>query len=81
MKAHGEGGVLVSLLGFMWWVYGRILGGVGGSFVVVLDLRWEMVARLDSCLAFGVGIWPSRMPFLVLFDIACVKDVSVAAHM
>jgi hypothetical protein len=39
MEVHGEGGILVCLLGRMGWVYGRISGGVGGSFVVTLDLR------------------------------------------
>jgi hypothetical protein len=39
MAVHGEGGVLVSLLGRMEWVYKRILGGVGGTFAVMLDLK------------------------------------------
>jgi hypothetical protein len=39
MEVHGEGGVLMSLSGRMGWVYARILGGVGGSFVVRPDLR------------------------------------------
>jgi hypothetical protein len=39
MKVHGEDGVLVSQLGRMGWDNGRILRGVGKSFVVILDLR------------------------------------------
>jgi hypothetical protein len=39
MEVHGEGGVLVSLLGHMGWVYGRILGGIEEGFVVTPDLR------------------------------------------
>ena len=46
--------------GRMGWVYGRILGRVGGIFVVRPDLRGEMALRLDSDMIFGVGIWPLR---------------------
>jgi hypothetical protein len=60
MEVHGKGGVLVSLLRCMGWVYGRILGGVGESF---LDLRWAMAPRLDFDMIFGAGIWPLRMSF------------------
>lgn len=53
-----EDGVLVSLLGRVGWVYGRILCGVRRSFVVSLDLRWEMTPRLDFGKIFGVGYGP-----------------------
>jgi hypothetical protein len=33
------GGVPMSFLGHKGWGYGRILGGFGGSFQVILDLR------------------------------------------
>jgi hypothetical protein len=56
MEAYEEGDVLASPLECMGWVYGRILGDVGGSFVVILDLTWKMVSRLDSGMNFGVGI-------------------------
>jgi integral membrane sensor domain MASE1 len=52
----GDGGVLVSLLGHMGWVYGRIFIGVGGSSVVAPDLKWVMAPRLDSGMIFGVVI-------------------------
>jgi len=39
MEVHREGGVLGSQSRCMWWVYGRILEGVGRSLVVILDLR------------------------------------------
>jgi hypothetical protein len=39
MKVHGEGSVLVSLLGHMGWVYRRILGRVVGSSIVTPDLK------------------------------------------
>jgi hypothetical protein len=42
------GEVLMSLLGSMGWDYGRILRGVGISFLVISDLRWEMAPSLDS---------------------------------
>jgi hypothetical protein len=40
MDVHGEGGVLGSLSGCMWWVYGGILGGVGRSSTVTPDEWW-----------------------------------------
>jgi hypothetical protein len=55
-EMHREGGVLVSPSGSIGWVYGRILGVVGGSFVVILDLRWEMAPRLDYGVSIGIGI-------------------------
>jgi hypothetical protein len=48
----------------MRWVYRRILGGVGRSLVVILDLNWEMDPRLDSSLIFGVGLRHLRKHFL-----------------
>ncbi len=56
MEVYGEGGVLVSLLGRMGWVYRRILGGVGGSFQVISDLRWERASMLDFGMICGVEI-------------------------
>jgi hypothetical protein len=47
MEVLREDGVLASLLGRMKWVYGRILGVVGRSFVATPDLRLEMASRLD----------------------------------
>ena len=58
MKVHGEGGVLVNLLGRMGWVYRRILRGVGRSFVVASYLKWEIARSLDFGMIFGVEIWP-----------------------
>jgi voltage-gated potassium channel Kch len=63
MEVHGEGGVLVSLLGHMGRVYGRVLGGVGGSYVVTRSLKWVMALRLDFGMIFSVGIWPLKIPF------------------
>jgi hypothetical protein len=40
----------MNLLGHTGWGYGRILGGAGGCFQVILDLRWEMPPRLDSSM-------------------------------
>ena len=62
MEFYGEGDVLVSLLACMEWVYGKILGGLGGSFVVIPDLKWKMAQRLDFDMIFGVGIWSLMIP-------------------
>jgi hypothetical protein len=56
MAVHGEGVVLISCLEHLGWGYGRILGGVGGSFQVTLDLRWEMAPKLDFGTISDVGI-------------------------
>jgi hypothetical protein len=80
MKVHGESGVLMSMLSCMWWVYERILWGIGWSFVIIPDLRWEMTLRLNSDMIFGVGIWPLRA-FLALFGIGWANDASFTAHM
>jgi hypothetical protein len=44
----------------MEWVYGRILGEVGGSSLTIPDLRWEIAPMLVYAMICGVGIWPSR---------------------
>jgi hypothetical protein len=54
MEVHGEGGALVSLFGG---------GGVTRSFLVILDMRWEMASILDFGMIYGVRIWPLRKPF------------------
>ncbi len=56
MEVHGEGNVPVSISGLMRWVYGRVLGEVGRSFVVIPDLRWEMIPRIDSGMTCDVRI-------------------------
>jgi hypothetical protein len=62
----------------MGWGYGRILGGVGWSFQVIPDLRWEMVSMLDFGMTYcEVGVL--KEAFLDVYGIVCVKDVSVAA--
>jgi len=33
---------------------------VGGSFLVILDLRWVTAQKLDSGMTYGVEIKPSR---------------------
>lgn len=68
MEVLGEGGVLVSLLGCMGWVYKRILGGLGGSSVITPDLKWVMVPR------FWLDLWRGDMAlkdaFLISYGIA-----------
>jgi hypothetical protein len=58
MEVHGEGGVLVNVLGRMGWVSGTILEEVGRSFVVTPDWRKKMAPRLDFGRIFGMGICP-----------------------
>jgi len=75
LEVHGEGCVLVSLLG---WVYGRILGEVGRSS----HTRFEV--RDDSKVRFWHDLWCGDMAlkesFPVLFGIACGNDASVMAY-
>jgi hypothetical protein len=52
LAVHGVG-ILISPMRRMRWSYGRILGGVGGSFQVIPDLRWEIDPKLDS----GNDLW------------------------
>ena len=47
MEVYGKGGVLVSLMGLMGWVYGRTLRRVGGSSIVIPDFIWGIIPRLD----------------------------------
>jgi hypothetical protein len=63
MEVDGEGGVLGSPLRCMGWVYG-IIGGNGEHFVVILDLRWEIVLRLVYGIIFSVRMQPLRMLLL-----------------
>jgi hypothetical protein len=81
MEVYGEGGVLVSLVGLMGWVYGRTLGRVGESFVVTPYLMWEMVPRLDFGMIVNVGDMALKEAFLVLFGIDHAKDATVGALM
>ena len=57
MEVLGEGGVLVSLLGCLGRLYGKILEGVGESSMVTPNLKWMMVPMLGSSMIFGVRIW------------------------
>jgi hypothetical protein len=50
----------------------RILEGVGGSFLAILDLRWEIAQSLTSNMICGAGIWP--FVFSNLYGIAYAKD-------
>jgi len=48
-------GVLMRFVACMRWIYGKISRRVGGSFMVILGLRWEMVPKVDSSRTCGVG--------------------------
>jgi len=41
------------------------LGGVGGSCLATLDLRWEMAPKSVSSMIFGVGLKLSRHLFQI----------------
>jgi hypothetical protein len=59
-----------------------MLGGVGGSFQAIPDLRWEMASRLYSGMIYDVRIWPLRKPFqmyMVLFGKLCFSCDSLGA--
>jgi hypothetical protein len=64
MEVHGESGVLGSPSRCMGWVYGLIVGGNGEHFVVILDLRWEIILRLVSGIIFSVRMRTLRMLLL-----------------
>ena len=48
----------------MGWAYGIIVGGNGEHFIVILDLRWEIVLRLVSSIIFSVRMRPLRVLLL-----------------
>lgn len=50
-------------MGRMGWGFGNSLGGVGSSFLVLLDSRWEIAPRLVFCRTFGVRYYPLREHF------------------
>lgn len=77
----GWGGVLMSLLRCLKWVYARTLEGVVGSSLAILDYRWEMTPLLVSGIICGVGIWLLKDTFPDLLGIACAKDASVVVHL
>jgi len=54
------GGVLMRFICRMRWVCGKISGGVGGSFLAILDLWWVMALTLSFEMTYGAGIKPSR---------------------
>jgi hypothetical protein len=75
MEVHGEVGALGSLLGHKGGGCERILRGVGGSFQVILDLRWEMAPRLDFDMIYGVGILSLRKPFWIYLVLHAQKTL------
>jgi hypothetical protein len=73
------GGVLLSLLGCMRCFYGRILGGIGGISLPILDLRWEMDPKIVSGMISWCWDMALKVAFPNLFGIACAKDASVVS--
>jgi hypothetical protein len=72
LAVHGEGGVLMSLLGRIWWGYGRLLGSYG---------KFSSHTRLElgdgSKVRFWHDLWCGYMSlkraFLGLYGIACAR--------
>jgi hypothetical protein len=58
MAVSGVGGALMKSLGLMGWVSRNSLGGVGRSFLDLLDSRWVMAPRLVFGMMCGVGMAP-----------------------
>jgi hypothetical protein len=75
------GGVLMRFKGHMGWDSERILGGVGGSYLATLDLRWGD----GSKICFWHDVWcRAQTPitsFSDLFSIARFKNALVADHL
>jgi hypothetical protein len=44
----------------MGWGYEKISRGVGGSLLIIPDLRWKTASRLGFGMTRSVGIKPSR---------------------
>jgi hypothetical protein len=78
MEAYGEGDVLVSPLECMGWVYGRILGDVGGKFCS--HTRFEVGDGFN--IRFWHELWCGdivlKEAFPILFGIVAIKDAFVA---
>jgi hypothetical protein len=56
----GVCGVLLIPLVRTRWGFGRILGGVGGCFLVISDLSWEMAQRSNFWMMCSLEKWPLR---------------------
>jgi hypothetical protein len=50
----------MKLMGHMVWGSRKSLGGVGRSFLVLLDLRWETNPMLVFSKTYGVESGPLR---------------------
>jgi hypothetical protein len=61
MATHSVSGFPMMFMGRIGWAFGKILeAGGGGSFQVILDLRWGIAPRLNFNMTCGVGINPLR---------------------
>jgi len=73
-------------MGCMGLVSEKMPGGVWGSSLDILDLRWVAVPRLEFGMMCGVGIRHLMQLFrsdfgMMFFNTACFKDASVADHL
>jgi hypothetical protein len=76
MAACGVGGVSMRFLGCLAWGYGIISGRVGGCFLVISDLSWEMTPRSDCGLTCSVGIRPLRELFRICIVLLPLRMLS-----
>jgi hypothetical protein len=56
----GEGGVPMRFMSCIGWGFGKISGGVVGSFLAILDLWWVMALKLSFGMTYGAGTKPLR---------------------
>jgi hypothetical protein len=81
MVDSGVGGVLMESMCCMGWCSRNSLGGVGRSFLVLLDLKWGTTSRLVFGMMYGGGVLPPKGAYLELCSIAYLRDASVADHL
>jgi hypothetical protein len=56
----GVSGALMKSFGHMGWLSGNTLGGIGMSFLDILDLRWVVASSLVFVTMCSVGNNPLR---------------------
>jgi hypothetical protein len=78
MIASGMSGVQMRFMGRMRGDYEKISGGAGESFLVIRDLRWVMVTKLDLRMTCGAAL---KVAFSNLVIVAHFKDAFVANHL
>jgi hypothetical protein len=60
-------------MGCMGWGYKKISRRVGGCFLVIQDLRWDMTLRLDPDMTYSIGIRPLRKIFKIYIVLIALR--------